>query len=59
MARPGQTEGPKDDIPWYMRYGAQALGIVGAFCTYMIFFFSINCTGTFWFLDSLMLPQLP
>lgn len=37
MARPGQTEGPKDDIPWYMRYGAQALGIVGAFCKYRHF----------------------
>lgn len=34
MARPGQSEPPKDDIPWYMRYGAQGLGIVGAFCMY-------------------------
>lgn len=33
MARPGENEIPKDDIPWYMRYGAQALGIVAAFCT--------------------------
>lgn len=32
MARPGQSEGPKDDVPWYLRYGAQGLGIVGAFC---------------------------
>ena len=32
MARPGQTDAPKDDIPWYLRYGAQGLGIFGAFC---------------------------
>uniref|UniRef100_A0A1B0FY55 Calcium channel flower n=1 Tax=Phlebotomus papatasi TaxID=29031 RepID=A0A1B0FY55_PHLPP len=31
MARPGQENVPKDDVPWYLKYGARVLGIVGAF----------------------------
>jgi len=43
MARPGQSEPPKDDVPWYMRYGAQGLGIVGAFFAVLFGFW--NCFG--------------
>lgn len=28
----GPTDAPPDDTPWYLRYGARGLGIVGAFC---------------------------
>lgn len=34
MARPnqqGQIQ-PQEDFPWYMKYGARVLGIVGAGC---------------------------
>lgn len=28
----GPQDGPQDDTPWYLRYGARGLGIVAAFC---------------------------
>lgn len=34
MARPGQDIVPKDDVPWYLKYGGRLLGIVAAFCKY-------------------------
>lgn len=46
LARPGESEIPKSDIPWYLRYGAQALGVVAAFCKYfpIRFFFHNELT---------------
>lgn len=34
MARPNQQGqvAPQDDFPWYMKYGARVLGIIGAGC---------------------------
>lgn len=28
----GPQDAPQDDTPWFLRYGARGLGIVGAFC---------------------------
>lgn len=32
MARPNQEPQPQDDFPWYMKYGARVVGILGAGC---------------------------
>lgn len=42
MARPGQENVPKDDVPWYLKYGARVLGIVGAFCEFSSCFQNIK-----------------
>lgn len=37
LARPNQAEQMGGiDAPWYMKYGGRILGIVGAFCKYII-----------------------
>uniref|UniRef100_A0A1L8DEZ4 Calcium channel flower n=1 Tax=Nyssomyia neivai TaxID=330878 RepID=A0A1L8DEZ4_9DIPT len=41
MARPGQDAVPKDDVPWYLKYGGRVLGIVAAF--FAILFGLYNC----------------
>ncbi|XP_055701930.1 calcium channel flower isoform X2 [Phlebotomus papatasi] len=43
MARPGQENVPKDDVPWYLKYGARVLGIVGAF--FCVLFGLWNCVS--------------
>lgn len=45
MARPGQDNVPKDEIPWFLKYGARILGIVGAFCKYLYMIFEIDNVG--------------
>lgn len=32
MARPGADNVPRDDVPWHLKYGGRAVGIVGGFC---------------------------
>lgn len=39
----GPQDGPQDDTPWYLRYGARGLGIVAAF--FAILFGFWNCFG--------------
>lgn len=34
MARPNQDPQPQDDFPWYMKYGARVIGIIGAGCKF-------------------------
>lgn len=41
MARPGQDNLPKDDVPWFLKYAGRTLGIVGAF--FAILFGLWNC----------------
>jgi hypothetical protein len=36
MARPGQDNVPKDDVPWHLKYGGRACGIIGGFCKYHV-----------------------
>uniref|UniRef100_A0A0K8TQQ4 Calcium channel flower n=1 Tax=Tabanus bromius TaxID=304241 RepID=A0A0K8TQQ4_TABBR len=43
MARPHQDAVPRDDVPWYLKYSARILGIVGAF--FCIILGLYNCTG--------------
>ncbi|KAF2893885.1 hypothetical protein ILUMI_12291 [Ignelater luminosus] len=43
MARPGQDVVPKDDVPWWMRYGGRAVGTIGGFIA--IFLGVFNCTS--------------
>ncbi|EDS29291.1 conserved hypothetical protein [Culex quinquefasciatus] len=31
MARPGADNVPRDDVPWHLKYGGRAVGIVGGF----------------------------
>lgn len=39
MARPGQPDSvAKDDVPWYLKYGGRLLGIVAAFCEYLLLY---------------------
>lgn len=47
MARPGQDNVPKDDIPWYIKYAGRALGIIGAFCECSFFCYLFNVGGFF------------
>lgn len=35
MAKPNQD--PNDDTPWYIKYGARVVGIIGAFCKHPLF----------------------
>ena len=32
MPNKDATGGPNDDVPWYLRYGAKMLGVVGGGC---------------------------
>lgn len=41
MARPGQDNVPRDDVPWHLKYGGRAVGIVGGF--FAILFGLYNC----------------
>lgn len=43
MARPGQDNVPRDDVPWHLKYGGRAVGIVGGF--FCVLFGLWNCVG--------------
>ncbi|XP_058458989.1 calcium channel flower isoform X1 [Malaya genurostris] len=43
MARPGQDNVPRDDVPWHLKYGGRAVGIVGGF--FAVLFGLYNCIG--------------
>ncbi|XP_049546194.1 calcium channel flower isoform X1 [Anopheles darlingi] len=43
MARPGQDNVPRDDVPWHLKYGGRAAGIVGGF--FAVLFGLYNCIG--------------
>ncbi|XP_053680323.1 calcium channel flower isoform X2 [Anopheles nili] len=43
MARPGQDNVPRDDVPWHLKYGGRATGIVGGF--FAVLFGLYNCLG--------------
>ncbi|XP_055625600.1 calcium channel flower isoform X1 [Toxorhynchites rutilus septentrionalis] len=43
MARPGQDNVPRDDVPWHLKYGGRAVGIVGGF--FAVLFGLYNCLG--------------
>ena len=32
MARPNQAPVPQDDFPWYIKYGARVVAIIGSGC---------------------------
>lgn len=41
MARPGQDNVPRDDVPWHLKYAGRAAGIVGGF--FAVLFGLYNC----------------
>ncbi|XP_058053589.1 calcium channel flower isoform X1 [Anopheles bellator] len=43
MARPNQDNIPRDDVPWHLKYGGRAAGIVGGF--FAVLFGLYNCIG--------------
>ncbi|XP_058837882.1 calcium channel flower isoform X1 [Topomyia yanbarensis] len=43
MVRPGQDNVPRDDVPWHLKYGGRAVGIVGGF--FAVLFGLYNCIG--------------
>lgn len=43
MARPGADNVPRDDVPWHLKYGGRAVGIVGGF--FCVLFGLWNCIG--------------
>uniref|UniRef100_A0AAG5DHH8 Calcium channel flower n=1 Tax=Anopheles atroparvus TaxID=41427 RepID=A0AAG5DHH8_ANOAO len=43
MARPGQDNVPRDDVPWHLKYAGRAAGIVGGF--FAVLFGLYNCLG--------------
>lgn len=43
MERPGQDPQAKDDVPWWMKYGARAMGTAGGFCKFPVLLINFQC----------------